>query len=95
MTYALHMLRAWRTNTMTSFTASAASLWKTLQAGFSKRLTRPRSLLLRESLSLGERRFAAVIECDGQRFLIGGGKESVQLIACLPPIAKNATKETE
>jgi flagellar biogenesis protein FliO len=68
---------------MTSFTAGATSLWKRFQDGCGARLTRPRTLVLRESLSLGERRFAAVIECDGRRFLIGGGKESVQLIARL------------
>jgi flagellar biogenesis protein FliO len=84
------MTNASMTNSMTSLTAIATSLWKKLQDGFSKRLTRPRSLVLRESLSLGERRFAAVIECDGQRFLIGGGKESVQLIARL-----HKTEETE
>jgi flagellar biogenesis protein FliO len=80
---------------MTSFTHSAVSLWKKCQDGFSKRLVRPRSLVLRESLSLGERRFAAVIEYNGQRFLIGGGKESVQLIARLDAAATNAVKEIE
>jgi len=67
---------------------NAATLWKNLRDGFGARLraglaARPRSLALRESLSLGERRFVAVIECDGQRFLVGGGSQNVQLIARL------------
>jgi flagellar biogenesis protein FliO len=69
-------------------TLTAATLWKNLRDGVGARLraglaTRPRSLALRESLSLGERRFVAVIECDGQRFLVGGGSQNVQLIARL------------
>jgi flagellar biogenesis protein FliO len=44
----------------------------------------PRSLLMREMLSLGEKRFVAVIECDGRRFLIGGSGQAVNLLSNLP-----------
>ena len=43
----------------------------------------PRRLKLCESLSLGEKRVLAVVEYDKQRFLIGGGAQSVNLLARL------------
>jgi len=43
----------------------------------------PRRLRLCESLSLGEKRFVAVIEFETERFLVGGGAASVNLLARL------------
>jgi flagellar biogenesis protein FliO len=43
----------------------------------------PRKLKLLESVPLGEKRFAAVLEYEGQRFLIGGAAQSVQLLTTL------------
>ena len=88
------------TNAISSFTANAASLWKSFRDGFGARLraglaTRPRSLTLRESLSLGDRRFVALIECDGQRFLVGGGNQTVQLIARMNTAGANATEVSQ
>jgi flagellar biogenesis protein FliO len=40
-----------------------------------------RQLRLSESLSLGERRFLAVVEFERQKFLIGGTPNSVSLLA--------------
>jgi len=45
--------------------------------------SRYRRLRLCESLALGEKRFVAVIEFEGQQFLIGGGTQSVSLLARL------------
>ena len=42
-----------------------------------------RTLLVRETAALGERRFVAVIECERQRFLIGASPGSVTLLARL------------
>lgn len=42
-----------------------------------------RSLLIKESAGLGERRFVAVIQFERQRFLIGGSPGSVALLAIL------------
>lgn len=42
-----------------------------------------RELRLRETLSLGERRFVAVVEYENSRFLIGGGASSVGLLTRL------------
>lgn len=42
-----------------------------------------RQLRLCETLALGERRFLAVIECERQKFLIGGSGSSVALLAQL------------
>jgi flagellar biogenesis protein FliO len=43
----------------------------------------PRQLRLCETLALGERRFLAVIECERQKFLIGGSGSSVALLTQL------------
>ncbi len=55
--------------------------------GFWRRLlhfSRPmRTLRLRESLALGERRFVAVIEFEKARFLIGGTASSLVLLSRL------------
>ncbi|MFZ0311452.1 MAG: flagellar biosynthetic protein FliO [Candidatus Korobacteraceae bacterium] len=62
-----------------------ADLWKTLrQALPAVRMRRaPRQLRLCESLSLGEKRLVAVIQYEGQKFLIGGSPGSVALLARL------------
>jgi Flagellar biosynthesis protein, FliO len=44
-----------------------------------------RQLRVRETLALGERRFVAVVEFEGQRFLIGGTNHSLTLLAQIPP----------
>jgi hypothetical protein len=41
----------------------------------------PRRLRLCETISLGEKRFAAVVEFDDRRFLIGGAATSISLLA--------------
>jgi len=43
-----------------------------------------KTLRVCESVSMGERRFVAVIQVDKQRFLIGGGTGSVSLLSRLP-----------
>jgi flagellar biogenesis protein FliO len=49
----------------------------------------PRSLRLRESLSLGDRRFVAVVEFEQSRFLVGGTSTSVVLLAALENAGRN------
>lgn len=44
---------------------------------------RSRRLRVCETLSLGERRFVAIIEFDRQEFLVGGGGNSFSLLARL------------
>ena len=46
---------------------------------------RERRLRLRETLSLGERRFLAVVEFQQQEFLVGGTSSSIALLARLSP----------
>lgn len=43
-----------------------------------------RSLVIKETAGLGERRFVAVLQFERQRFLIGGSPGSVTLLAHLP-----------
>lgn len=49
---------------------------------------KPRELRLCESLSLGEKRVVAVIQYEGQRFLIGAGAQSVNLLCRLDEAAE-------
>lgn len=44
---------------------------------------KPRRMRVCESLSLGEKRFVAVVQFETQQFLIGGGPASVNLLARL------------
>jgi flagellar biogenesis protein FliO len=47
------------------------------------KVRKPRRLRVCETLSLGERRFLAVIEFDRQEFLVGGTGSSLELLAKL------------
>lgn len=59
------------------FSQTANSLIRWIR---SRQIGPERRLRLAESVSLGEKRFAAVLEFEGQRFLVGGGATSVQLL---------------
>lgn len=42
-----------------------------------------RSLVVKETAGLGERRFVAIVQFEKQRFLVGGGPGSVTLLSRL------------
>ncbi len=56
---------------------------------------KPRRLRLCESLSLGEKRFVAVIQYEGQQFLVGGSAGSLNLLTRLGEAPDFATVVTE
>jgi hypothetical protein len=58
--------------------------WKRIRA---QQIARSHSkrLQVAETVSLGEKRFVAVIKVDGREFLIGGGATNVSLLAQLDP----------
>jgi len=56
--------------------------WKTDAASFG-RSRHARHLALLETLSLGERRFVAIVRCDGERFLLGATGSSIALLTRL------------
>jgi flagellar biogenesis protein FliO len=60
------------------------STWKWLQKQVRFRHPR-RRLRVCETVSLGEKRFVAVIEVDGEQFLVGGASNSVATLARLEP----------
>jgi len=62
---------------------SVASLLRRILPG-SVMGSRSRRIRLCETLSLGERRFLALVRVDQQQFLIGGAGNSVALLAQLP-----------
>lgn len=55
----------------------------------------PKQLRLVESISLGERRFVAVVQVDGLRFLVGGGASNVNLLAEISAGAPFARTNTQ
>lgn len=59
---------------------AAASSW--LRKQFGSRRSRKR-LRVCETVSLGDKRFVAVIEVDGEQFLVGGASNSVATLARL------------
>lgn len=56
--------------------------WLSRIVGALFRAARPRNrhLRLAEVLSLGERRFIALVDCDQRRFLIGSTSQSIRLL---------------
>jgi len=64
----------------------ATPLWKTLLAAMQKALRsvrvhkRPRALQLAEMLPLGEKRFLAVVQWEGERILLGVTAQSITLL---------------
>ena len=61
-----------------------AVVWNWARKQFRSRHARKR-LRVCESMSLGEKRFVAVIEVDGEQFLVGGASSSVATLARLEP----------
>jgi flagellar biogenesis protein FliO len=56
-----------------------------------------RSMRLCETLPLGDRRYLALVEVDGHRFLLGAAGNSVSLLArlCMSPEAAEAIPKPE
>lgn len=60
-------------------------IWQSLWAGvgIAGLQGRERRLRVRETVSLGDKRFVSILEVDGRCFLIGGGAGSVSLLSTL------------
>jgi len=56
-------------------------VWATIEAR--RRTQRRRSLRVIESVSMGEKRFVAIVQVEQARFLVGGGSAGVSLLARL------------
>jgi flagellar biogenesis protein FliO len=61
-----------------------SKLWRWLHAGQTSR-SNIKKLHVTSTVSLGEKRFVAVLEFDGLQYLVGGGATSVALLAQLNP----------
>jgi flagellar biogenesis protein FliO len=64
-----------------AWVAALKNLWQ--WSRHAVKVRKPRRLRVCETLSLGERRFLAVIEFDRQEFLVGGTGSSLELLAKL------------
>jgi flagellar biogenesis protein FliO len=60
---------------------TVTKIWEWVQRVAKSR--RSRRLRVCETLSLGERRFLAIVEFDQEEFLVGGGGNSLELLARL------------
>jgi hypothetical protein len=56
----------------------------------SRRVFAEKQLRVSESLSLGEKRFVAILHAEGRKFLIGGGASGVLLLTALEPAQTSA-----
>jgi flagellar biogenesis protein FliO len=65
----------------TAWALAAKTVWQRVRRAVTTR--KARRLRVCETLSLGERRFLAVIEFDHQEFLVGGSGNSLELLARL------------
>jgi flagellar biogenesis protein FliO len=73
-----------------------ASLGERVRTAFSRiSFNRRRGLRLCESLSLGNKRLVAVVECDDQRFLVGVTAESISLLQSLGPSKHEELQEAK
>jgi hypothetical protein len=83
-----HISRAWRNASVLLSNAGMAAKekiflsWKYIRA---QQVVRSKSkrLQVAETISLGEKRFVAVIRVDGREFLVGGGATNVALLTQL------------
>lgn len=74
----------------------AASLLLRVRAAFSEVSIhrRPRCLKICETLSLGEKRLLAVIECENQRFLVAATAQNISLLQTLS-VSKDGDEKSE
>jgi flagellar biogenesis protein FliO len=68
--------------TLTNASGLLSQAWNWLRERQAAR-TNPKRLRVASSVSLGEKRFVAVIQVDGLEFLVGGGASNVALLAQL------------
>ena len=65
----------------TAWISALKNLWQ--WSTHAVKIRKPRRLRVCETLSLGDRRFLAVVEFDHQEFLVGGTGSSLELMARL------------
>lgn len=69
------------------------SLWERVCAALSTVASgRRRGLRLCESLSLGDKRILAIVECDHQRFLLAATPQNISLLQSLGPAQLEETQ---
>jgi flagellar biogenesis protein FliO len=67
-------------STAISLVSKAMQWWQSLNSGRAD----VRRLQVSATVSLGDKRFVSILECDGHRYLIGGGAMNVSLLTVLP-----------
>ena len=72
---------------------SLVSIFRWLNHRWSER--KRSKLRLCETLSLGEKRFVAVVEFESSQFLLGGTSHSITLLSQLPAHASRTSEEPQ
>lgn len=78
----------WLRNAWQEMKTRLARTWKQVQARNKARM-KSQKLKVCETAQLGDKRFVALVQADGQRFLIGGTGNNIALLAALPSNKKN------
>jgi len=68
----------------------AQRAWQTLCRAAKSQAAKKKHLRVCENVSLGDKRFVALVQVDEQRFLIGGGVNSVAMLARLSETAASS-----
>jgi hypothetical protein len=74
-------LRVGRAALQRLFAGAASRAWSFLQAKY--KISTTKRLRVSETISLGEKRFVAILAVEGREFLIGGGVSGMSLLAQL------------
>jgi hypothetical protein len=69
----------------------ASGFMKRAWSWINKKYVPAKQLRVAETISLGEKRFVAVVQVDGRKFLIGGGASGVALLTQLGDTASSAS----
>lgn len=76
----LNLKSLWRT-----VSSAVTNMWSWLHTKYT--VTATKRLRIAETVSLGEKRFVAIVKVEGREFLIGGGTAGMSLLAQLGPAA--------
>jgi hypothetical protein len=77
-----------------------ARFWTELGCAFRRtplgrlKIRRARRLRVRETISLGERRLVAIVECDEREFLVGATGQAISLLAPLGAAGAGASRDS-
>ena len=73
-----------------TYSSALTRTWEWMHAKYT--LSATKRLRVSETVTLGEKRFVAILSVEGREFLIGGGPSGVSLLANLGPASESEEK---